>query len=107
MNEPETERGGCSLQRPCSAIVKVLQNPTAVWVNMLRGTIAIPTALVEKSRVHVAVNEEPECPGDMPDEMWEAIRDDRDAVAEAIRIAVRQTKQNILNRVEALESPNK
>ena len=44
---------------------------------------------------------EPELPGEMPDEMWEAIQGDRDAVGEALRIAVRQTKQNIATAVRA------
>ena len=43
-----------------------------------------------------AINDEPELPDDMPDEMWEAIRNDRDAMAEALRIVVRLTKSGIL-----------
>jgi len=37
----------------------------------------------------------PVLPGDMPDEMWGAIRNDKDAVQESMRIVVRQTKENI------------
>lgn len=45
-----------------------------------------------------AVNAEPECPDHMPDELWQAMANDRDAVEQAIRIAVSQTKTNILAR---------
>lgn len=46
-----------------------------------------------------AIDQEPEVPGEMPDEMWEAIKGDRDAMTNAIRIAVRQTKEGIRNRL--------
>jgi hypothetical protein len=49
----------------------------------------------------LAIDEEPELPGDMPDEMWEAIRGDRDACMNAMRIAVRQTKEGIRERLLA------
>ena len=42
-----------------------------------------------------AMDAEPEYPDGMPDEMWELISTDRDAAAEAFRIAVRQTKEGI------------
>ena len=45
-----------------------------------------------------AIDSEPEVPGDMPDEMWKAIRNDRDAVQNAIRIAVQLTKKGIRER---------
>ena|SRR5690625_4664752 len=47
-----------------------------------------------------AVGEEPELPGDMPDEMWEAIKSDRQVMRESFRIAVRQTKHGILSRIK-------
>lgn len=53
----------------------------------------------ERERCCEAVREEPELPGDMPDEMWDAIRNDRDAMAAALRITVQQTKQGILSRI--------
>jgi hypothetical protein len=45
-----------------------------------------------------AVTDEPELPGAMPDAMWDVLRSDRDASAEALRIVVRQTKAGILKR---------
>lgn len=51
-----------------------------------------------------AIEQEPELPGDMPDDMWEAIKGDRDAVQEAMRIAVRQTKGGIRDRYYALRA---
>ena len=46
---------------------------------------------------------EPELPGDMPDEMWEAFKHasavgDRDFITEAFRIVVRDTKRGIRER---------
>lgn len=54
--------------------------------------------LAERKAWMVAITDEPELPGEMPDEMWEAIRSDRDAATEALRIVVRQTKGGILKR---------
>ena len=50
-----------------------------------------------------AVYAEPELPGDMPDAMWEAIRNDRDAIATALRITVRQTKEGIIERIKEIK----
>lgn len=47
-----------------------------------------------------AIKSEPEFPGSMPDEMWEAIKGDKDAMREALRITVRLTKKNILAAFE-------
>lgn len=50
----------------------------------------------------LAVYEESELPGEMPDEMWEAIKNDRDAVMHALRLAVRQTKEGIISRIDSM-----
>ena len=50
------------------------------------------------------VESEPEMPDQMPDEMWNAIRNDRDACGESHRIAVRITKRNIVNNLRTLKS---
>ena len=44
---------------------------------------------------------EPELPGDMPDKMWEAVRNDRDACQESHKITVRGTKKNIAQAIRA------
>ena len=54
---------------------------------------------IERERCLQAVEDEPELPGDMSDEMWDAIAGDRDAMAEALRIVVRQTKAGIRDRI--------
>ena len=59
-------------------------------------TIAPP---LDGAKVIKAIDDEPELPGPMPDEMWDAINGDRDAVEEAMRIAVRQTKEGIKKRL--------
>lgn len=54
---------------------------------------------IERERCLQAVKDEPELPGDMPDEMWATIAGDRDAITEALRVAVRQTKAGIRERI--------
>jgi hypothetical protein len=50
--------------------------------------------------VEAAINEEPEFPGEMPEDMYQAIvTGDRDVIAESLRIAARLTKKGILERV--------
>ena len=51
-----------------------------------------------KDKFIKAVKDEPELPGDMPDEMWDAIKNDKDAIAKALQITVKQTKENIIER---------
>lgn len=48
-----------------------------------------------------AVEAEKELVGDMPDEMWENIKGDRDAATNALRFTVRLTKENIINRLKS------
>jgi hypothetical protein len=57
----------------------------------------------EHAAVKWIVRSEEELPGHMPDEMWTVIANDRGAVEEAMRIAVRQTKENILAKLTARE----
>ena len=51
------------------------------------------------ARIIEAIDAEPELPGDMPDEMWNAISTSREYAVEAMRIAVRQTKRGIKERL--------
>jgi hypothetical protein len=67
----------------------------------LRLSKNIPLSAVLK-----AIEDEPEYPGKMPDEMFEALRNDRDAMEEAMRITVRLTKIGIKNRVMGLDKSN-
>ena len=56
------------------------------------------TLKAENKRLREAIEDEPEVPGHMQDEMWEAIKGDRDSIEEAMRIVVRQTKEGIIKR---------
>lgn len=56
---------------------------------------------IERERCLQAVKDEPELPGEMPDAMWNKIAGDRDAITEALRIAVKQTKRGIRDRINA------
>ena len=55
--------------------------------------------MVKLSTVRAAIDLEPELPGSMPDEMWEAIRNDRDAMRQALVICVKETKAGIKSRL--------
>jgi hypothetical protein len=57
---------------------------------------------IRKDDALQAVLDEPELPGTMPDEIWNAIRNDRMACADVMRIAVQKTKQGIYKRILAL-----
>lgn len=51
--------------------------------------------------VQSAIAEEPEFPGEMPDDMYQAIvTGDKHVVAESLRIAARLTKTGILERIK-------
>jgi len=54
---------------------------------------------VQLDLVRQAIDCEPELPGGMPDAMWEAVRNDRDACEQAFRIAVKETKAGIKSRL--------
>ena len=54
---------------------------------------------MKREDVIKAINDEPEYPGRMPDEVWELLKNDRDAMTEALRFAVQLTKQGIRERI--------
>lgn len=67
---------------------------------MAKGTLVIGDERVfTESEVRSAAMAEPELPGEMPNEMWDAINNDRDAATKAMRIIVRQTREGILGRL--------
>ena len=68
-------------------------------VKELEAEVTALTA--ERDRLLAATNSEEEYPGDMPDEMWDAIKGDRDAMTEALRITVRLTKRRIKEKAQA------
>ena len=45
------------------------------------------------------VNDEPELPGEMPDEIYQNVKKNKGAMAELLKITVRKTKEGILNRI--------
>jgi hypothetical protein len=55
--------------------------------------------MVRLETVRAAIDLEPELPGDIPDEMWDALRNDRDAMRQALVIAVKETKAGIKSRL--------
>lgn len=60
-----------------------------------------------KSQIIEAIQNEPELTDEMPDAMFEIIRNDKKFAIEAFRIVVRQTKNNILENVnKILETDN-
>lgn len=61
----------------------------------------LAAAQADVKRMRAAVENEPELPGDMPQEMYDAVKEDKDAMAELLRIVVRKTKENILAKALA------
>ena len=57
----------------------------------------IPLSVAE-----AAIDLEPELSDEMPDEMWEYIRNDKEAMIEVMRAAISLTKGNIKSRLHAL-----
>ena len=47
-----------------------------------------------------AVDDEPELPGEMPDDVWESLRSDRAMMETVLRGVVQTAKQNIRDRIE-------
>jgi uncharacterized protein YjgD (DUF1641 family) len=58
---------------------------------------------IEISKVYQAIEEEPELEDEMPDEMFNLICKDKDALSESMRIIVRLTKKGIWDRIEKLK----
>lgn len=85
--EPCGESGESDLAR-CHAIANAINSHDAL--------------VAENERLTKAINDEPDLPGGMPDEMWQVIHNDRDAMQELLRITVRLTKDGIKRRA-ALE----
>lgn len=56
--------------------------------------------LAERERCIKAVEAEEECPGNMPDDMWNVLKNDKGAVEFLIKETVRQTKTSIINRIK-------
>lgn len=60
-----------------------------------RLTASLAAMERERDAWREAVKNEPELPGEMPDEMWLAINGDREATQKALQLSVSLTKQNI------------
>ena len=63
---------------------------------------------MEIEEIKRIIEAEPELPGPMPERLWKRIERavgdfDKEYVERAFRLAVRKTKQNIINRLEAIE----
>lgn len=50
------------------------------------------------------IDDEPEYPGTMPDEVWETIKNNKEMMSEALKITVRLTKKGIKERIKGLTS---
>ena len=49
--------------------------------------------------IRKAIDDEPEFPDEMPNDMFEAIRNDKDAITKALRLTVQLTKSGIKERL--------
>ncbi len=77
----------------------------ALPYSILKAQLAKATPLIEKQereRIKLyalqAIADEPEYPGDMPDELWKELNDNRINVLNAMRGTVRLTKDGITER---------
>ncbi len=62
---------------------------------------SVLSELLERKTVLDAIASEPECEGDMPDEIWQTIKTKQDVMAYS-QLIVRLTKKNIMDRINAL-----
>lgn len=110
---PRDLKGGASGQYPIGELVHeaafALEKAESDknWLRTQRDVAEEKLTRSESTRITLAeaiaaVDAEEECPGQMPDDMWAAVSTDRDACEEGFRIAVRQTKGNIKERLMRL-----
>lgn len=64
-----------------------------------QSRLAYSVRTSERDRCLKAVDDEPELEGRMPEELWEAIKGDREMIEDTIRTAVKQTKTSIRARI--------
>lgn len=84
--------------------------PYAVRTRELKLEESLPVVdteiLLPLSKVIKAIDDEPELPGEMPNEIWSAIntfKDNKYAVEELLRTIVRDTKREIIKRIKGNE----
>jgi len=99
-------------------IIKKLKFYLKTEVEEGRMTVAIYNTLIEliselsdkeaqfqqpitDEMIEKIINDEPELPGIMPDEIWLAAQD-KQSLSEVLRLTVRETKNGILNRYKSL-----
>ena len=73
-----------------------------------RITASLTQSQNEVERLRKAIEDEPELPGEMPDEMWNAMNGNREQTTLFMQFIVKTTKRNILARVppSALSAPS-
>jgi len=49
-----------------------------------------------------AIDEEEEFEGEMPQSLFERVKDDKEAITKMLRVAVRKTKQRIKDRIDLI-----
>lgn len=82
-------------------VLKFLRKHLAARIRLLSRPAGDEARGLMAEAAEKAVLDEPEYPGDMPDEMWAALKGDRDACVKAMRATVRLTKRGILARLRA------
>jgi hypothetical protein len=101
-----------AIERAFEEIAVVMESPKLTDMGSTAGQEALSRirAHIEEQageieRLREAITSEPELPDNIPDEMWEAMRYDRDITTEAMRLAVQYTKQGIMERAKVTPSP--
>jgi len=83
------------------------ETATQIALARLRGLLEAQAEITfkegKKEVVELAlksINDEPEFPGEMPDELWAQLDGDKDKVVVSMRASVRLTKKGIIERLQ-------
>ena len=85
------------------ALIEFQDPDYAARYGMRASTLVVHDGVREpvftQGEVLLAIEDEPELPGEMPEKMWEECRKDKATLEEAMRVVVRLTKSGISERL--------
>jgi hypothetical protein len=102
MRDRETNAGIQMARKMVEPGMESVRRAVELWKSSFKKIVKVTMTKQEVlDIIKAAVDEEPELPGEMPDEMYEFLHNaDKEALSEVERITVRITKQGILERAE-------
>ena len=101
MNEQEL-REKTAIQFEAIYHGKIIRPEANMWDAMVAEALSLikQANYVRLADVLEAIKDEPEFPGDMPDELWDEMNGNREICTRVMQNSVRLTKQNIIKRIE-------